>query len=161
MRQVSIISGLLKKIYRIYLRQLLFILQDKGFADLRFGFLDILLYVCENEGAVIKDIGVACDLKKQTMTGHLNELQNRGYIERKASEFDRREQRVYLTVYGKKIKFYINEALEIIEKDYIETLGEVELKKINLTLDSMYQKILNTNNRFKVSRNRDVDFCLH
>lgn len=141
MKRISSIGGLLKKIYRVYNNQLLTLLQEKGFTDLRPSFLEILVYVCENQGPSIKDVGNACGLKKQTMTSHLNELQKRGYIIRKAGEADKREIKVFLTDYGERFKFSLFEALESIEADYSRTIGDLELDRINSTLDNMHQKM--------------------
>jgi DNA-binding MarR family transcriptional regulator len=104
MKKTAEIGSLLKKIYRIYSNDLLGELQVRGFLDLRPSFLEILMFISSNNGSSIKQIGTACGLKKQTMTSHLNELEKRGYIVRKASEKDRRELKVFLTNYGEKFK---------------------------------------------------------
>ncbi|MEX1098865.1 MAG: MarR family transcriptional regulator, partial [Bacteriovoracaceae bacterium] len=111
MQRIAKIGSLLKRTYRNYSNDLLNSLQQKGFIDLRPSFLEILTNVCEMEAPSIKDIGQACGLKKQTMTSHLNELERRGYILRKKGEFDKREQRVYLTEYGEKFKVNLLEVI--------------------------------------------------
>ena len=77
MKKVSVIGGYLKKIYRIYSNDLLNDLTDRGFIDLRPSFLEILMYLCEHQNPSIKEVGLYCGLKKQTMTSHLNELEKR------------------------------------------------------------------------------------
>src|SRR5690606_14012846 len=104
MSKVSQIGSLLKKLHRTYNGELLRLLQLKGFTDLRPSFLEILLFICENDGPSIKEIGHSCGLKKQTMTSHLNELEKRRYIRRESSDTDKHEQLVYLTDYDEKIK---------------------------------------------------------
>ena len=141
MKTVSSIGSLLKKIYRSYTNELLSLLQLRGFTDLRPSFLDILLFICSQEGSSIKEIGHACALKKQTMTSHLNELEKRGYIRRAVSEKDKREQHIYLTQYGEKFKLNLFECIEGIEKNYIGILGEVELDRADHLLKNFYQKI--------------------
>ena len=73
MKKISQIGSLLKRIYRVYSSELLTSLQQRGFTDLRPSFLEVLLFICENDGPSIKQIGSGCGLKKQTMTSHLNE----------------------------------------------------------------------------------------
>ena len=90
MKKIANIGSLLKKIYRVYSVELMKELQSRGFNDLRPSFLEILMYLSENDGPSIKMIGKACGLKKQTMTSHLNELEKRGYITRVHSEHDKR-----------------------------------------------------------------------
>lgn len=141
MKRISNIGGLLKKVYRQYNNKLLKALIAKGFTDLRPSFLEILLYACENNGPTIKEIGHACELKKQTMTSHLNELQKRGYIIRKVSESDKREQRVYLTDYGERFKFSLLEALDVLEVEYSNLVGDLELDRVNGTLENFHRKI--------------------
>ena len=161
MKRISSIGGLLKKIYRVYNNQLLTILQEKGFTDLRPSFLEILVYICENQGPSIKDVGSACGLKKQTMTSHLNELQKRGYVVRKSSELDKREQKIFLTEYGERFKFSLFEALENIEADYSRFIGDVELDRINSTLDNMHKRITPSDDNSLKSRiqlNLSLDF---
>ena len=141
MMKVTNIGNLLKKIYRIYSNDLLSSLQERGFIDLRVSFLEILMYICENEAPSIKEVGRACGLKKQTMTSHLNELEKRGYTERKKNERDRRELKVHLTSYGEKFKVALLEVVGELEGQYLETLGNVELDRITHTLENFHTKI--------------------
>lgn len=141
MKKISLIGSHLKKIYRLYSVELLERLQERGFLDLRPSFLEILMYLCDNDSPSIKDIGVACGLKKQTMTSHLNELESRGYIIRKTGAEDRREQRVVLTDYGYKFKLTLMEVVSELEIKYIELLGAVEVDRVVHVLENFYSKI--------------------
>ena len=122
------------------LNELLVLLQSKGFIDLRPSFLEILSYVCEHNLPTIKEVGVACGLKKQTMTSHLNELEKRGYITRKSSHFDKRAQHVCLTDYGERFKINLLEVTAELEGKYLESLGSVELDRVVHTLETFYEK---------------------
>lgn len=139
--KVTHIGNLLKKIYRIYSSDLLKSLQEKGFIDLRVSFLEILMYICENEAPSIKEVGKACGLKKQTMTSHLNELEKRGYIQRRKNEKDKREIKIHLTAYGEKFKIALLEVVDVLESQYLTTLGSVEIDRITHTLENFHQKI--------------------
>jgi DNA-binding MarR family transcriptional regulator len=141
MNRVSVIGGLLKKIYRMYAQELLGQLQQKGFTDLGPSFLEVLLFISENEGPSIKQVGQGCGLKKQTMTSHLNELENRGYVERRLNPSDRREQKVHLTDYGEKFKLALMESVREIETNYEQLVGDVELDRIEHTLKTFYQRL--------------------
>jgi len=146
MNKISTIGSLLKRIYRNYSNNLLEALTMCGFTDLRPSFLEVLLYVCEFEGPSIKEVGRACGLKKQTMTSHLNELERRGYIQRKLSTRDKREQNVYLTEYGEKFKLNLFECVTEIEKNYVQVLGEVELDRVQHLLKNFHQKVNSSRN---------------
>ena len=141
MKKISLIGSLLKRIYRSYSAELLDCLQQRGFTDLRPSFLEVLLFICENEGPSIKEIGRACGLKKQTMTSHLNELEKRGYVERKANTRDKREQKIFLTGYGEKFKLNLFEVIDEIEKNYTQVIGEVELDRVGHLLKNFHVKI--------------------
>lgn len=151
MNRISVIGGLLKRIYRIYGQELLGQLQQKGFTDLRPSFLEVLLFISEHEGPSIKQVGVGCGLKKQTMTSHLNELVKRGYIERRMNPQDRREQNIFLTDYGQKFKLTLLESVREIEKRYIEVVGDVELERIEHTLKSFHEKLQHKSGELKLS----------
>lgn len=142
MKKVSSIGSLVKKIYRSYSAELLVQLQSRGFTDLRASFLEVLLFICEHDGPSIKDIGVGCGLKKQTMTSHLNELESRGYIEKKINPNDKREQNVFLTEYGLKFKLNLFEAIGDIEKKYTDLIGDLELNRVELILKNFHSKLL-------------------
>jgi DNA-binding MarR family transcriptional regulator len=87
-------------------------------------------------------IGLACGLKKQTMTSHLNELERRGYILRQNSDLDKREQLVKLTEYGAKFKVSMLEVINQIEGEYSKKLGEVELDRVELMLENLHKELL-------------------
>lgn len=142
MKKVSSIGSLVKKIYRTYSGELLTLLQIRGFTDLRPSFLEVLLFICEHEGASIKEIGQGCGLKKQTMTSHLNELEKRGYIERKMNPSDKREQNIFLTEYGLKFKLNLFECINEIEKKYTDLIGDLELNRVELILKNFHSKLL-------------------
>jgi DNA-binding MarR family transcriptional regulator len=147
MKRIANIGSLLKKIYRLYSVELLKELQHRGFNDLRPSFLEILMFLAENDAPSIKLIGRACGLKKQTMTSHLNELEKRGYIRRSHSEQDKREQLVSLTDYGEKFKFNLLQVTNNLEKDYTTKIGEVELDRVELMLDNLYRELLDNQSK--------------
>jgi DNA-binding MarR family transcriptional regulator len=141
MKRIDRIGTLLKKIYRTYSADVLSRLSERGFNDLRSSFLEVLLFICENEGAAIKQIGDACALKKQTMTSHLNELERRGYVVRKISLRDRREQCVFLTEHGNKFRLSFFEVIELVDDLYREKVGEVELVRIEDALSFAFERL--------------------
>lgn len=144
MGKIAQITSLCKKSSRLYGRQLLLDLQGRGFTDLRQSFLEILFFVSERSGPSIKEIGLSCGLKKQTMTSHLNELEKRGYIRREASVVDKREQRIFLTDYGERFRLNLFESVEKIEQEYRELIGETELDRLELILSNFHEKLFSS-----------------
>ncbi len=141
MNRLSNIGNLLKKIYRIYSQSLLSMLKDRGFSDLRASFLEILSFLCESEGASIKEIGESCGLKKQTMTSHLNELENRGYIKRTTGLVDKRKQKIFLTEYGEKFKLTLIDVTAELSEMYVAKIGDVELERVEHTLSNFHSNL--------------------
>jgi DNA-binding MarR family transcriptional regulator len=143
MSNLGRIGLLIKKIYRVYSNDLIKLLEERGYLDMRASFLEILMFLVENDGPSIKEIGLACGLKKQTMTSHLNELEKRGYIERRTGERDKREQKVFLTEYGQKFKLNFIEVIGDLEKSYLASISEVELERLLHSLGQFFDKISN------------------
>ena len=48
-----------------------------GHEGLTYSYLEVISYICENEGESIKTIGSSLGLKKQTMTNHISELEKK------------------------------------------------------------------------------------
>jgi DNA-binding MarR family transcriptional regulator len=140
MNLISEIGSLTKKINRFYSQQLIQELEKRGFSDLRPSFLEILIFLCEADSNSIKEIGEATNLKKQTMTSHLNELEERGYITRTTNDDDRREQRVKLSHEGEKFKIVMIEVMEVVQKRYLQNIGQIEMEKIIKNLESFHKK---------------------
>lgn len=140
MEVIADIGSHLKKIYRDYSAKLLKKLIEKGFTDLRPSFLEILIFMTENQGPTMKEIGLACNLKKQTMTSHMNELVKRGYLLKKRGVEDKREQLIYFTALGEKFRMNLVESINEVQSSYFEEFGEIELLKIQSTLNSFYSR---------------------
>ncbi len=141
MALIASIGSLLKISYRYYSQALLAQLQIKGFNDLRPSFLEILICLSEREGASLKEVGEICHLKKQTMTSHINELVKRGYVKKIKGEKDRREQRIFFTELGENFRMSLKEAISLVEKTYLDKIGEIELLKIQNHLADHIKKI--------------------
>lgn len=140
MNHLSAIGSLLKKLYRSYSGLMLVELQRRGFTDLRPSFLEVLIAICDDEKASIKQIGQTCGLKKQTMTSHLNELEKRGYISRTINPQDKREQLIGLTDYGQRFRLALLECANEVERLFTEKLGTVELSRLELSLKNFHEK---------------------
>ena len=141
MRQMASINNLSKKIFRAYQSALLTRLKERGFDDLRPSYFELMRFIAEHPGSNIKTIGDFCGLKKQTMTSHLNELQGRGYISRKVSPEDRREQIIELTDLGQKFKLSLFESLEDLEGYYFSKVGEIDIERLQKNLNLFWDKL--------------------
>lgn len=141
MQELAQIAHFSKTFYRRFQQELLKALEKKGFLDLRPSFIELLLYLAENPKSKIKDIGESVDLKKQTMTSHLNELEKRGYITRTPGLVDKREILIELTEYGNRFKHQLLEVLTLTQRRYKDILGEVEFDRLLNSSKISYEKL--------------------
>jgi len=146
MNKIVSVHSSLKKNHRFITAMIIEKMEQKGFLDLRASFIDILLVVIEaDEGRSIKEIGKSCALKKQTMTTHINELLNRGYIQKIRNKKDKRSQFITLSDYGLKFQLAIKDVMLDIEEELESQLGTIELESIDTSLSNMYSKMIKNN----------------
>jgi DNA-binding MarR family transcriptional regulator len=86
------------------------------------------------------------------MTSHLNELERRGYVLRKISQRDRREQCVFLTEHGNKFRLSFFEVIELVDDLYREKIGEVELVRIEDALSFAFERLSIPNSKENSSK---------
>jgi DNA-binding MarR family transcriptional regulator len=141
MKKISSIGLLLKKLYKIYGLELTQYLHGRGFSDLGPGPIEVMIFICNNETPSIKKIATALDLKKQTMTGHVNELIAKGYINKESGSKDKRISVIRLTDFGERFKLNLSEGIEHLEKRYTELVGSVELERMEHILNHFYEKV--------------------
>ncbi|MDA8792795.1 MarR family transcriptional regulator [Bacteriovoracaceae bacterium] len=140
MVRIDQIAHRLKKNHKVYSLHLIKLLEEKGFTDLRPSFLEILIFLSEHNAPLIKDIGSECNLKKQTMTSHLNELQKRGYIVRKGNNEDKRGTAISLSPYGEKFRHSLMECINEMTKLVYNQIGSIELEKLEKSLDIFFER---------------------
>ena len=135
------IGNTLKKIYRAYSRDIMLKLQTLGHEELTYSYLEVLSFICENEGSSLKLIGKSLGLKKQTITNHISELEKRGYLLRRPCLQDRRSQLIYLTEYGLSLKNQLNQSIHATENDYENIIGDIELEKLKEGLSTLHSRL--------------------
>jgi DNA-binding MarR family transcriptional regulator len=101
----------------------------------------VLTYLWNEDGIPQQELADAFSKDKTSMTRLLNNMEKNELIERKQSESDKRNKRVYLTYKSKLIK---RKSIEIAEKTLIDTIVGIDhddlklckrvLKKINSNL---------------------------
>ena len=135
------VGNTLKKIYRLYSLDVLEKLQNMGHEGLTYSYLEVISFICENEGESIKTIGSSLGLKKQTMTNHISELEKRGFIERRKNPNDARSLEIFLTEGGYNLRKHLEEVISEVEKDYENLIGGVELERLRHSLSLMESRL--------------------
>lgn len=103
----------------------------------------ILDYLLHHNGAIQKEIAVFCHIEPASLTAILNGMENKGYIERKTSENNRRSLHVYLTETGKKYADRLSLEFGWIEAEALKDFSEAEAQQLHELLGRVYKNMVN------------------
>ncbi len=109
-------------------------LKDTG---LTIGQPKILDYLKDHDGSNQKEIAQACFLEAGSLTIILNKMEEKGLIERRTLNGNRRSFHIFLTEEGKKKQQLVADAFLEIEKKALSNISEKEYEQFI----SVYQKI--------------------
>ena len=98
-------------------------LKDTG---LTLGQPNVLDYLKEHDGASQREIAAGCLIEAGSLTSILNRMEEKGLIERKMLNGNRRTFHIFMTDSGKKNQKLIEEAFEQIEKTALHNISEEE-----------------------------------
>lgn len=110
-----------------FYKSLFYNIKDTG---LTLGQPKVLEYLFYHDGAVQKQIAVACCIEPATITSVLAGMENKGLIIRKKLNGNRRNLYVYLTDKGRELAGRICLEFETIEKDAFERLNPEEIETV-------------------------------
>ncbi len=109
-------------------------LRDTG---LTIGQPKILDYLKDHDGSSQKDIAKACFLEAGSLTTILNKMEEKGLIERRILNGNRRSFHIYMTDEGREKMQLIDRSFSEIEKKAVLDVSDEELE----TFMSVYKKI--------------------
>lgn len=98
-------------------------LKDTG---LTLGQPKVLDYLKEHDGASQREIAAGCLIEAGSLTSILNRMEEKGLIERKMLNGNRRTFHIFMTESGKKNQKLIEEAFAQIEKTALHNISEEE-----------------------------------
>ena len=110
---------------RIKKKKLMEQLKDTG---LTLGQPKVLDYLKEHDGASQKEIAAGCLIEAGSLTSILNRMEEKGLIERKMLNGNRRTFHIFMTESGKKNQKLVEEAFKKIEKTALNGISEEEQK---------------------------------
>ena len=102
----------------------------------------ILDYLLHHDGAIQKEIAIFCHIEPASLTTILNGMENKGYIERKNIDNNRRSLHVYLTETGKKYADRLNLEFSRIESDALRGFDEKDTQQLYDLLNRVYQNMI-------------------
>lgn len=109
-------------------------LKDTG---LTIGQPKILDYLKEHDGSSQKEIAKACFLEAGSLTTILNRMEEKGLIERRILNGNRRSFHIFMTEAGKEKQQLVDQSFSEIERNVLSGISEEEFELFM----SVYQKI--------------------
>ena len=100
-------------------------LKDTG---LTLGQPKVLGYLKDHDGASQKEIAAGCLIEAGSLTSILNRMEEKGLIERKMLNGNRRTFHIFMTESGKKNQKLVEETFEKIEETALNNVSEEEQK---------------------------------
>ena len=101
-----------------------------GLSDtcLTLGQPKVLDYLKEHNGASQKEIAAGCHIEAASLTSVLSRMEEKGMIERRMLNGNRRSLYVFLTDMGKELQKAVEREFDSIEKTAFEGISEEEIK---------------------------------
>lgn len=105
----------------------------------RTGARGLLMKLWEQDGLTNSEISELLDIRPSSVTAQVKELEQRGYVERKADENDGRLSRIFLTEEGRALKDKRSEQKEVISEGLFSALSEEEQGQLASLLEKLKQ----------------------
>ena len=113
-------------------------LKDTG---LTIGQPKILDYLKEHDGSNQKEIAKACFLEAGSLTTILNKMEEKGLIERRILNGNRRSFHIFLTAVGKEKQQLVDTAFSEIEKKALADISEKEFEHFMSVYHRIYSNL--------------------
>ena len=113
-------------------------LKDTG---LTIGQPKILDYLKEHDGSNQKEIAKACFLEAGSLTTILNKMEEKGLIERRILNCNRRSFHIFLTAVGKEKQQLVDTAFSEIEKKALADISEKEFEQFMSVYHRIYSNL--------------------
>lgn len=102
----------------------------------------VLDYLKEHDGSNQKEIARACFLEAGSLTSILNRMEEKGLVERRMLNGNRRSFHVFLTENGKKNQELVEEMFAEIEKDALDGISSEEFEIFMEVYRKIYGNLL-------------------
>lgn len=102
----------------------------------------VLDYLKDHDGSNQKEIAKACFLEAGSLTSILNRMEEKGLVERRMLNGNRRSFHVFLTETGKKNQKLVEEMFLEIEKDALSGISSEEFETFMAVYQKIYENLL-------------------
>ena len=112
-------------------------------SGLTIGQPKVLDYLKDHDGSSQKDIARACFIEAGSLTTILNGMEEKGLIERRTLNGNRRSYHIFMTDEGKKKQQMIDEAFAAIEERAVYDISDEEYSQFMSVYQKLYNNLLN------------------
>lgn len=112
-------------------------------SGLTIGQPKVLDYLKDHDGSSQKDIARACFIEAGSLTTILNGMEEKGLIERRTLNGNRRSYHIFMTDEGKKKQQMIDEAFAAIEEKAVSDISDEEYRQFMSVYQKLYNNLLN------------------
>lgn len=112
-------------------------------SGLTIGQPKVLDYLKDHDGSSQKDIARACFIEAGSLTTILNGMEEKGLIERRTLNGNRRSYHIFMTDEGKRKQQMIDEAFAAIEEKAVSDISDEEYRQFMSVYQKLYNNLLN------------------
>lgn len=109
--------------------------------DLTLGQPKVLDYLKDHDGASQKEIAFGCHIEPGSLTSILNRMEQKGLIERRSLNGNRRTSYVFLTAYGAECRDVVSQKFLEIEREAFKGISEQQTEDFLNVFDQIYQNL--------------------
>jgi DNA-binding MarR family transcriptional regulator len=129
--------GLLRLGYNALSARLFATIAASGFGDLRAAHGNVMEQLSFGDGLRLTDLAARAGMTAQSMGELVDDLVALGYVERRPDPADRRAKRIHLTERGAENVRVAFRAVEELERELQEVLGETAHRRLRRTLERL------------------------
>lgn len=129
--------GLMRRAYNALSARLFGGVVAAGFGDLRPAHGNVLEHLSERPSAALRlvDLAARAGMTAQSMGELVDDLETRGYVERRPDPADRRAKRIHLTRKGRATARAAERAMREVEEHLAAVLGDAEYRRLRADLE--------------------------
>ena len=103
----------------------------------------VLDYLRDHNGANQKEIAAACHIEPGSLTSVLNRMEEKGLIERRMLDGNRRTFYIFMTDEGSRLKDLVEDNFASIEKKAFRNINSEEQAAFMETFSKIYENLMN------------------
>lgn len=117
------------------------VLEKLKMSGLTSGQPKVLDYLREHDGASQKEIAAACHIEAGSLTSVLNRMEEKGMIERKNLNGNRRTFHIFMTETGRTLQQKVDETFAELEEEMFGKIPEAEREQFMQTFEKIYMNL--------------------